>query len=175
MLTLILGVLLAGGALWLLIYLARIMLNAAGFPMTGAFERWWFRRHVEHLRQADALLLRDDIDAALPRLRAAFCLTVFKDLNLARSVTNHHTAILSRLLSVTAEGVRPLSLAKVDRLLRERTDLQRSYIAARQSPGKQQRRRELQGRLDANRRELEPVLSQLIEETRRSLATPMYH
>ena len=175
MLNFVLALVLGAVAVWLLGYLVRLLLAAAGFPLTGAFERFWLNRHVQRALQADRLLQQGQLDNALPLLRDSFCLYVFRDLDLAHAAANHHTGVLSRLLSITEESVRPLSLAKVDRLLRERRELQRSWIAVRQSPGKSGRVRELSAKLAANRGELLPAIRQLIEEVRTASRRPLYH
>lgn len=168
------ALLFGGAALWLLLYLLRILLTAAGLPLGGAFDRWWLNRHIQRALQADRLLQVGNTEEALPLLRDSFCLTPFRDLDLIRETTNHHAGVLSRILTITAETVRPLSLAKVDRLLRERRELHRTWIAARQSPGKRDRTRELAAKLQENQAELQPAIRQMIEEVR-SASRPIYH
>lgn len=179
MFDLILALAVGGAATWLLVYLVRLLIGAAGIPTQSAFERFGFRRCVERARQADQLIACGDTNRALPLLRQAFHLQITKDLKLAGTIANHHSGVLSRLINIVAEShggtVRLLSLAKVDKLLNERRELQRSHIAARQSPGKQQRVRELTVRLEANRRELEPALEQLIAEVAAATRAPMTH
>ena len=97
---------------------------------------------------------------------------------MATSVANHHTGLLSRLISMTSDlqdgSVRLLSLAKTDRLLTERSELQRRYFAARQSP-RQGRVRELRSQLHANSRDLDAALEQLMAEARAVRQPPRYH
>jgi hypothetical protein len=94
------------------------------------------------------------------------------------SVANHHTGLLSRLISMTSAlqdgSVRLLSLAKTDRLLTERSELQRRYCAARQSPRKD-RVRELRSQLHSNSCDLDAALEQLIAEARALRQPERYH
>jgi hypothetical protein len=86
--------------------------------------------------------------------------------------------LLSRLIAITSDlqggTVRLLSLAKADRLLTERSELQRRYFAAKQSP-RSERLRELQGQLQTNSRDLEAALEQLIAEVRAVRQPQRYH
>ena len=70
--------------------------------------------------------------------------------------------------------VRLLSLAKTDRLLTERSELQRRYLAARQSR-RPDRSREIQRQLHANSRDLAVTLEQLIAEASAVRQPARYH
>src|ERR1019366_1610647 len=98
--------------------------------------------------------------------------------SLAMSVANHHTGLLSRLISITSDlhngSVRLLSLAKTDRLLTERSELQRRFLAGRQSRRKHTLR-ELRTQLRANSRDIIAALEQLVAEARAVRQTARYH
>jgi len=112
----------------LLLYLISLLFNAASLPLGGFFERQRFARYVARARRCDQLMQHGDTEQALRQLRAAFYLYAVSNRGLASSVANHHTALLSRLIAITSElqdgTVRLLSLAKTDRLLTERSELQ---------------------------------------------------
>ncbi len=151
------------------LYLVGLLFNAASLPMGGLFERQRFARHAARARRADALLQRGNVEQALRQLRAAFYLRAVRSRALASAVANHHTALLSRLIAITSDvqggSVRLLSLAKADRLLTERSELQRRYFAARQG-ARRERVREIEAQLHANSGELEGTLQQLVAEVR---------
>jgi len=162
----------------LLLYLVGLLFNAASLPLGGFLERQRFARYVARARRCDVLMQRGDMDQALRQLRAAFYLYAVTNRSLASAVANHHTGLLSRLISITSDvqggTVRLLSLAKTDRLLTERSELQRRYFAAKQSP-RSQRLRDLQHQLDENSREMEAALVQLIAEVHAARQPPRYH
>ena len=162
----------------LMLYLINLLFNAASLPLGGFLERQRFGRYVARARRCDTLMQRGDTDQALRHLRAAFYLFAVSNRPLATSVANHHTALLSRLIAVTSpvQGgtVRLLSLAKTDRLLSERSDLQRRYFTARHNAPRE-RVRELHRQLAINGRELEATLQQLIAEVQAARQPPRYH
>jgi len=161
-----------------MLYLIGILFNAVSLPLGGLLERRRFARHVARARRCDGLLQEGRTDQALQQLRGAFYLHPVSNRALASSVANHHTGLLSRLIAITADvqggTVRLLSLAKTDRLLTERSELQRRYFAVRQSSTRQ-RVRELQEQLRANSRDLEAALQQLIAEVHAARQPPRYH
>jgi len=162
----------------LLLYLVGLLFNAASLPLGGFLERQRFARYVARARRCDVLMQHGDTDQALRQLRAAFYLYAVTNRTLASAVANHHTGLLSRLISITSDvqggTVRLLSLAKTDRLLTERSELQRRYFAAKQSP-RSQRVREIQQQLMQNSRELEAALAQLIAEVRAARQPARFH
>ncbi len=178
MLNLSLAALLVIAALGLLLYLAGLLFNAVNVPLGGWFERYRFERYLARAREIDAAMRQGQADAALRALQRAFYLHTVSSPSLAMSVANHHTGLLSRLIALTTDlqngTVRLLSLAKVDRLLTERSELQRRYLAARQS-GHPSRLRDFQRQLRANRRELGSALEQLIAEAAATRQPPRYH
>ncbi|HVN84063.1 MAG TPA: hypothetical protein VMW17_04370 [Candidatus Binatia bacterium] len=138
---------------------------------TRSIEQWRVDRCIAHSRRGDALRERGDLDGALRAYQAGFCLYTVRDRQLATTVANHHTGLLSRFIAVTEDvqggTVRLFSLAKVDRALNERSELQRRYLSSRQS-GDRQRCREIEGQLAHNRTELQAALRQLIVEIQAS-------
>lgn len=178
MLNALLAALLVLVSVGLLLHLLGLLFNAARLPFGAWFERYRFGRHAARARRCDALVQQGHADLALRQLRAAFYLRPVGDRWLAASVANHHTALLSRLISMTSDlrngSVRLLSLAKTDRLLTERSELQRRYVAARQSRRKDTAQ-DMRMQLRANRRELESALRQLITEAGAVRQTARYH
>jgi hypothetical protein len=178
MLNTLLAALLVFLSVSLLLYVFRLLFNAASFPVGAWFERYRFGRHVARARRCDALVQQGQTDLALRYLRDAFYLHPVSDRSLAMSVANHHTGLLSRLISITSDlhngSVRLLSLAKTDRLLTERSELQRRFLAARQSRRKPTLR-ELRTQLRANSRDLVAALEQLVAEARAVRQTARYH
>jgi len=178
MLNALLATILVFVSVGLLLYLVGLLFNAASLPLGGVLERQRFARYVARARRCDALMQQDHTDAALRQLRAAFYLYPVSNRGLASSVANHHTALLSRLIAITSDvqggTVRLLSLAKTDRLLTERSDLQRRYFAVRQGAPRE-RRREIQQLLWTNSRELEAALQQLIAEVQAARQPPRVH
>lgn len=162
----------------LLLYLIGLLFNAASLPLGGWLERRRFGRYVARARRCDAFIQQGRTDQALRQLRTAFYLYEVSSRSLASSVANHHTGLLSRLISMTSElqdgTVRLLSLAKTDRLLTERSEIQRRYFAAKQGP-RAARLREIRAQLHANGRDLESALEQLIAEARAARQPVRYH
>ena len=162
----------------ILLYLIALLFNAASLPLGSWLERQRFARHVTRARAADVLLERGEIEAALQTLGAAFYLHTVSGRGLASDVANHHTGLLSRLLSISAEvqggTVRLLSLAKTDRLLGERSELQRGYFAARQS-GRADRVRAAEQQLRANARDMATALHHLVAEVHAVRQPARYH
>ena len=162
----------------LLLYLLGLLFNAASLPLGGLLERQRFARCVARARRCDALMQQGHTEPALRQLRAAFYLHTVSNRALASSVANHHTALLSRLIAITTDvqggTVRLLSLAKTDRLLTERSDLQRRYFTAKQG-ARRERLREIVDHLHTNSRELDTALQHLIAEVRSARQVPRLH
>jgi hypothetical protein len=178
MLNLLLAGLVVSASIGLLLYVVSLLLNAASLPLGGWLERRRFARYVARAHRCDAFMKQGHTDQALRQLRAAFYLHAVSNRSLATSVANHHTGLLSRLISMTSDlqdgSVRLLSLAKTDRLLTERSELQRRYFAAKQSP-RQGRVRELRNQLHTNSRDLNAALEQLVAEARAVRQPARYH
>jgi hypothetical protein len=178
MLSALLATLVVLASLGLLLYLVGLLFNAASLPLGGWLERRRFARYVARARRCDVLIQQGRTDLALRQLRAAFYLYAVSSRSVSMSVANHHTGLLSRLISMTSDlhdgTVRLLSLAKTDRLLTERSELQRRYFAVRQGARKD-RLREIQTQLSANSRDLETALEQLLTEARAVRKPAQYH
>ena len=154
-------------SLGVLAYLGSVLWGAARGPLGAFFERQQFERHAARITRADRLLREGDITGALLELEAALYPQPPQTAAMARSVANHHTGLLSRLIaaadSVQGQRVRLISLAKADRLFHERAALQQRYIALRQS-GSRQRLRQLEQDFRTNTRELRAALTALSAE-----------
>jgi hypothetical protein len=178
MLNALLSTLLVFVSVGLMLYLIGILFDAVSLPLGGLLERQRFARYVARARRCDGLMQQGRTDRALQELRAAFYLHAVSSRALASTVANHHTALLSRLIAITSDlhggTVRLLSLAKTDRLLTERSELQRRYFTVRQN-GPRQRVAELQAQLRANSRELAAALQQLIAEVHAARQPARYH
>jgi hypothetical protein len=178
MLSTLLSVVLVALSLTVLLYVLRLLYNAARLPLDGVLERRRFGRAMSRAKRGDELLRAGDVDAALRELRASFYLHPIRNRSLAGTVANHHTGLLSRFISLSADAhggpVRLLSLAKADRLLEERAELQRKYFVVCQG-GPKMRRRQMEAELRDNRRELQATLQGLIAEVRAAQRLPRSH
>lgn len=138
-------------------------------PTLTALERARFQRRANHVARADAHLRERQVDAALRELEGAFCLfTVRIDARLVEQIGRHHTGLLSRLLSVADDvphhRVRLLSLAKVDRLLERRAEMQRAHLQLRARPVRDARRQQLGRELRRNARDTRAAVRELIAD-----------
>lgn len=169
MFALLSGLVLTTVALTILAYLGALLVGAMRLPVRQAIESRRLARHLARARTSDGCLARGDIDAALQEIHAAFYLVPLQQRDLAAAVANHHTALLSRLLALASDGagdgVRLLSLAKTDRLLHERTGLQRTFFAVHQGNDRK-RQRAVEADLTRNADELRRTLQLLIGEVR---------
>jgi hypothetical protein len=138
-------------------------------PALAAIERARFQRCLARAARGDAHLQERQIEAALREFEAAFCLMIVRgDARLAEQIVRHHTGLLSRLLSVADDlphqRVRLLALAKVDRLLDRRTEMQRAYLQLRSRPLRDGRRLQLERELRRNTREARAAVRELIAD-----------
>ena len=179
MLSAVFALVLVAASVALLLFLISLLFNAVHLPLGGALERRRFTQSQERGRRGDALLAQGDVPRALEEFRKAFFLdAIVSDRTLLSPVHNHHTGLLSRLIAVTEEvhgGIRLMSLAKADRLLNERSDLQRRYFRALDGNRNVGQPRELYGKLKQNRSELQTCLKQLVSEIASSRAGERYH
>ncbi len=178
MFALVSGLALTLVAIAILAYLGALIVGAAWPPLQHRIAKRSLGRHLQRARSSDAYLARGEIDAALQEIEAAFYFGPIHERDLATTVANHHTALLSRLLAVASDaagdGIRLLSLAKVDRLLHERAALQRTAFATRQ--GQDRRRRlEVEAQLETNGDELRRVVALLLAEVRAAHAAHRFH
>jgi hypothetical protein len=138
-------------------------------PAIAAWERARLRRCVARAARGDAHLQNRQTEAALREYEAAFCLTIVRvEARLAEQIGRHHTGLLSRLLSVAdaipRERVRLLALAKVDRLLDRRSEMQRAYLQLRSRPLRDARRLQLERELRRNARETRAAIRELVAD-----------
>ena len=167
--TVIVALALLAVALALIAGLTLLLARPLVVPALTALERARFQRRANHVARADAQLRTRQVEAALRELEAAFCLfTVRIDARLVEQIGRHHTGLLSRLLSVADDiphhRVRLLSLAKVDRLLERRAEMQRAYLQLRARPVRDTRRQQLGRELRRNARDTRAAVRELIAD-----------
>jgi hypothetical protein len=138
-------------------------------PAVAALERARFRRCLARAARGDAHLQEHQTEAALREFEAAFCLMIVRaDARLAEQIPRHHTGVLSRLLSLTDDlphqRVRLLALAKVDRLLDRRMEMQRAYLQLRNRPLRDARRLQLERELRRNARDTRSAVRELVAD-----------
>ncbi|HLK12096.1 MAG TPA: hypothetical protein VKW76_12025 [Candidatus Binatia bacterium] len=149
----------------LLLLLVRPLLR----PALAALERGRFQRCLARAARGDAHLHAGQIEAALRELEGAFCLqTVRSEPRLVEQIARHHVGVLSRLLSVADElpqqRVRLFALAKVDRLLDRRGEMQRALLQLRSRPLRDSRRLQLERALRRNGHETRAAVRELIAD-----------
>ena len=167
--TVIVTVVLLPIALALLVGLVLLIARPLLGPAIAASERARFRRCLARTARGETLLQSRQIEAALREFEAAFCLIIVRaDPRLADQITRHHTGLLSRLLTVAddlpAQRVRLLALAKVDRLLDRRGEMQRAYLQLRSRPLRDGRRLQVERELRRNTRETRAAIRELIAD-----------
>jgi len=156
-------------AVLLLAGLVSLLARPLVAPALAALERARFQRCLARAARGDAHLQARQIEAALREFEAAFCLVIVRaDVRLAEQIPRHHTALLSRLLTVAddlpQQRVRLLALAKVDRLLDRRMDMQRAYLQLRNRPLRDGRRLQLERELRRNGRDTRSAVRELIAD-----------
>jgi hypothetical protein len=149
----------------LLVLLARPLVA----PAVAALERARFQRCVARCARGDAHLQTRQVDLALREFEAAFCFMIVRaDARLAEQIARHHVGLLSRLLSLADDHptgrVRLLALAKVDRLLDRRGEMQRAHLQLRSRPLRDTRRLQLERELRRNAREARGAVRELIAD-----------
>ncbi len=138
-------------------------------PALGALERARFQRRLARAARGDAHLHAGQVETALRELEAAFCLfPIRSDARLVEQIARHHVGLLSRLLSVAddlpQQRVRLFALAKVDRLLDRRGEMQRGYLQLRNRSLRDGRRLQLEGELRRNAHDLRSAIRELIAD-----------
>jgi hypothetical protein len=156
-------------ALALVIGLILLLARPLVVPALAAMERARFQRCLARAARGDAHLHTGQLDAALRELEAAFCLMIVRsEPRLVEQIARHHVGLLSRLLSVAddlpQQRVRLFALAKVDRLLDRRNEMQRAYLQLRTRPLRDGRRRQLEAELRRNTQELRAGVRELIAD-----------
>jgi hypothetical protein len=149
----------------LVVLLARPLLG----PALAALERARFQRCLARSARGDGYLQSRQVEAALRELEGAFCLLIVRaDPRLADRIARHHVGLLSRLLSVADDlphqRVRLLALAKVDRLLDRRNEMQHAYLLLRNRPLRDARRLQLERELRRNARDMRAAVRELIAD-----------
>jgi hypothetical protein len=139
------------------------------FPALAAVERARFRRCLARAARGDAHLHGRLIEAGLRELEAAFCLMIVRsDTRLVEQIARHHAGLLARLLAVADdlphERVRLFALAKVDRLLDRRGEMQRAYLQLRGRGARDGRRIQLERELRRNTRDTRAAIRELISD-----------
>ena len=167
--TLIVALVLLPVALALGVGLVVLLARPLVTPIIAAGERWRFRRCVTHGLRGDTRLRERQIEAALRELEQAFCLLIVRaDPRLPDQIGRHHAGLLARLLTVADDlpqgRVRLLALAKVDRLLDRRADMQRAYTQLRTRPFRDARRLQLERELRRNARDTRAAIKELIAD-----------
>ena len=138
-------------------------------PIIAAVERWRFHRCVTHALRGDARLRERQVEPALREMEQAFCLLIVRaDPRLPEQIGRHHAGLLARLLTVADDlpqgRVRLLALAKVDRLLDRRADMQRAYTQLRTRPFRDARRLQLERELRQNARDTRAAVRELLAD-----------
>ena len=167
--TLLVGLVLVPLALLLVAGLLVLLARPLVRPLLGAIERSRFQRCLARGARGDAHLHAHRIEPALRDLEQAFCLMIVRhDPSLVEQIARHHVGLLSRLLTVADDlprgRVRLFALAKVDRLLDRRGEMQRALLQGRTRSVRDARRRQLERELRQNARALRFAIRELISD-----------
>ncbi|MDZ7379138.1 MAG: hypothetical protein ONB06_07290 [candidate division KSB1 bacterium] len=174
MLTSLLSALIVVASLGVTLYIVSLLFSAAAEPLEQLWEYQRFEQHRRRASQSDAWLQAGAFDLALQCLRAGFYLHPVRQRRLSGEIVNHHAALLARLIALTNElcggSVRLFSLARADRLLADRAELQRRFLRACELSNAILQRQLLE-QLDTNGRDLRAALDQLFAEVQTILHT----
>ena len=167
--TVVVALVLVPIALALVVALVTLLARPLAEPALAWLERARFRRFLARCARGDAHLHGGHIEAALREFEASFCLlTVRADGRLADQIARHHVGLLSRLLAVADDlphqRVRLLALAKVERLLSRRGEMQRAYLQLRSRPLRDGRRLQLERELRHNARDTRAAVRELVAD-----------
>ena len=152
-------------ALTLVVGLSLLIAQPLLRPALSTIERGRLRRAAARV----AALRTRQVEAALREYEAGFCLMIVRaDAKIADEINRHHVGLLSRLLAV-ADGspqprVRLLALAKVDRLLDRRAEMQRAHLQLRNRSLRDGRRIQLERELRRNARQTRAAVRELIAD-----------
>jgi hypothetical protein len=179
LLLLVFSALLCVAAVGATVYLLMLLLSAFMNVFGGVFERALFRRSSTRCARGDALLEKGDLVGAMQTFARAFFLhPVRRNSELLSDIANHHTGLLSRLLTIADElgngRARLPALARTDRLLSERLELQLDYFRSRKRED-HARLHDIERHLRENQTRVRSSIMQLIEEIRSSEEKVMYH
>lgn len=161
--------LLALVALGVVVGILTLLLRPLLGPALAAVERALFRRALAQAARGDAHLRAGATDQALRAFEHSFCLlTIRGEPRLAEQIGAHHTGLLSRLLTVAddlnPQRVRLFALAKVDRLLSRRAEMQRAYLHLRPRGFRDGRRIQLARELRRNARDVRTAVRELVAD-----------
>lgn len=177
MLSTLTALLLVATSIGLVVYVANLLWRAVRPPLGSFVERRRFEQYVARAASGDRLLQEGSVAAALTEFQAALYPYPARSVALVDAVLQHHTALLSRLFAaadqVQGERLRLMSLAKTDRLLHERRQLQRRLTTLQQS-GSQRRLSHLEGEFRHNTQELRSALAALAQEIAEPAATGIH-
>ncbi len=167
--TVVVAVIVVPLALALAVGLSLLIVRPLLTPARAALERARFQRCLARCARADGHLEAHRRELALHELEAAFCVQIVRaDPTLAEQIARHHTGLLGRFLSVADdlphERVRLLALAKVDRLVERRREMQHAYLQLRSRSWRDGRRQQLERELRRNGRELRVAVRELIAD-----------
>ena len=149
--------------------LVALLLHPLTVPALVALERARFARRLARTARADSLIKARRLDAALRDLEQSFCFfTVRADPRLADQIAAHHTGLLSRFLTIVDDlpqgRVRLLSLAKVDRILDRRSDLEDALLQLRNRSWRDGRRIQLERELRRSAQDLHGAVRELVAD-----------
>jgi hypothetical protein len=135
-------------------------------PLTTALERQRLHLAERQAATCDAHLAAGRLDQALRALEQSFCLMqVRTGTAMLDAIAAHHLGLLSRVLTIAdaspTRRVRPLALAKVERLLDRRRDMQRALLQLGTRPVSDVRRRQLTAELHRNRADARSAIREL--------------
>lgn len=167
--TVIVALVLLPIAFALVVGLLGLLLRPLVGPAVAALERARFQRCLARAARAESQLQAGMVEPALREFEAAFCLTTVRaDARLAELIVRHHAGLLSRLLTLADDApqqrVRLLALAKVDRLLERRNEMQRAYLQLQNRPLRDGRRLQLERELRRNAHATRAAVCELIAD-----------
>ena len=179
LLILIVSALLCVAAVGTMVYLFALLFSAFMSAFGEVFERMLFRRHTARCAHGDALLEKRDLSGAMQTFARSFFLNpVRRNSELLSDIANFHTGLLSRLLTIADElgngRARLPTLARTDRLLAERLELQLDYFRS-QKRDDQARLHDLERHLRENQTRVRSAITQLVTEIRSSEEKVLYH
>jgi hypothetical protein len=179
LLLLVVSALLCVAAVGATVYLLALLFSAFMSAFGEAFERALFRRHTTRCARGDALLEKGNLACAMQTFGRSFFLNpVRRNSELLSDIANFHTGLLSRLLTIADElgngRARLPTLARTDRLLAERLELQLDYFRS-QKRDDHARLHDLERHLRENQTRVRSAITQLITEIRSSEEKVLYH
>lgn len=169
----------------LALYLITLPFRAVLREMVGTKDFMRFRRSLQRLKRFDELVEMERWPEAVRELERAVVLDALSSRQLISSIKEHHQNLLSRALQVAEHhSARAESLAEVEQLFIERSELQVLYLKANDAFRRIQDRREEVGKplpkwsqgdylkrirevsmeLSANKSALQHLLAKLFQE-----------